>query len=79
MIDPKDMQHCVEAIRHGSRSFYAASKLLPQSVRDPALALYAFCRLADDAVDLQSAKAEAVINLHQRLDLAYSGTPRCPG
>ena len=76
MIDPKDMQHCVEAIRHGSRSFYAASKLLPQSVRDPALALYAFCRLADDAVDLQSAKAEAVINLHQRLDLAYSGTPR---
>lgn len=76
MIDPKDMGHCVEAIRHGSRSFFTASKLLPRSVRDPALALYAFCRLADDAVDLQEAKAEAVLTLHERLDLAYRGTPR---
>ena len=42
-----------EAIRHGSLlSFHAASRLLPARVRDPALALYAFCRLADDAVDL---------------------------
>ncbi|QGX97745.1 phytoene/squalene synthase family protein [Roseovarius faecimaris] len=76
MIDPKDMAHCVEAIRHGSRSFHAASKLLPRSLRDPALALYAFCRLADDAVDLQAAKAEAVLTLHERLDLAYRGAPR---
>lgn len=76
MIDPADMAHCVEAIRHGSRSFYAASRLLPASVRDPALALYAFCRLADDAVDLQTAKADAVLRLHERLDLAYRGTPR---
>ncbi|WP_371227374.1 15-cis-phytoene synthase [Roseovarius sp. 2305UL8-3] len=76
MIDPKDMAHCVEAIRHGSRSFYAASKLLPRQIRDPALALYAFCRLADDAVDLQPAKAEAVLRLHERLDLAYAGRPR---
>lgn len=75
MIDPKDMAHCVEAIRHGSRSFYTASKLLPASVRDPALALYAFCRLADDAVDLHMAKADAVLNLHERLDLAYRGKP----
>ncbi|MEO0752708.1 MAG: phytoene/squalene synthase family protein [Pseudomonadota bacterium] len=75
MIDPKDMAHCVEAIRHGSRSFHAASKLLPRRLRDPALALYAFCRLADDAVDLQMEKAEAVIRLHERLDRAYSGRP----
>lgn len=76
MIDPKDMEHCVEAIRHGSRSFHAASRLLPRSLRDPALALYAFCRLADDAVDLQDAKAGAVLHLHARLDAAYAGRPR---
>lgn len=75
-IAPADMAHCREAIREGSRSFHAASKLLPAKVRDPALALYAFCRLADDAVDLHSEKAEAVLRLHERLDLAYRGIPR---
>ena len=76
MMNPTDLAHCTEAIRDGSRSFHTASKLLPRKVRDPALALYAFCRLADDAVDLHAEKAEAVLSLHERLDLAYHGTPR---
>ncbi|WP_420863970.1 15-cis-phytoene synthase [Algirhabdus cladophorae] len=76
MIAPADLEHCREAIRHGSLSFHAASKLLPASVRDPALALYAFCRLADDAVDLNDEKATAVLSLRDRLDLVYRGTPR---
>jgi len=71
----EDLEHCKEAIRHGSLSFHAASKLLPTKVRDPAIALYAFCRLADDAVDLNAAKASAVLRLQERLDLAYNGTP----
>ena len=71
-----DLAHCRAAIRTGSRSFYAASHLLPPRVRDPALALYAFCRLADDAVDLHTEKAAAVAALRARLDLAYAGTPR---
>jgi len=76
MIAPADLDHCTAAIRHGSRSFHAASKLLPRRLRDPALALYAFCRLADDAVDLQQEKAGAVLSLHERLDRAYRGCPR---
>ncbi len=76
MMRSSDLAHCAEAIRDGSRSFHAASKLLPRKVRDPALALYAFCRLADDAVDLHAEKADAVLRLHERLDLAYRGTPR---
>jgi len=76
MIAPADLDHCTAAIRHGSRSFHAASKLLPRRLRDPALALYAFCRLADDAVDLQQEKAGAVLSLHERLDRAYAGRPR---
>ena len=76
MIDPADMEHCKEAIRHGSLSFHTASRLLPSEVRDPALALYAFCRLADDAVDLHDEKAGAVLSLRDRLDLVYAGRPR---
>lgn len=76
MIDPKDLDHCREAIRHGSLSFHAASRLLPARVRDPSLALYAFCRLADDEVDLSSRKTAAVADLQKRLDLAYAGRPR---
>ncbi len=75
-MTPEDLAICREMIRTGSHSFHAASKLLPSSVRDPALALYAFCRLADDAVDLSNAKPAAVLRLRDRLDLAYAGTPR---
>lgn len=76
MIAPSDMAHCREAIRTGSLSFHAASRLLPPRVRDPALALYAFCRLADDAVDDSDDKAPAVLALRDRLDLVYAGRPR---
>lgn len=76
MIAPADLDHCREAIRTGSLSFHAASRLLPGKVRDPALALYAFCRLADDAVDDSDDKAPAVLALRDRLDLVYAGRPR---
>jgi phytoene synthase len=76
MIAPADLEHCRAAIRHGSLSFHAASKLLPAKVRDPALALYAFCRLADDEVDLKAEKVEAVLRLRDRLDAVYAGRPK---
>ena len=47
-----DLDYCERAIKNGSLSFHAASKLLPRNVRNSCLALYAFCRLADDEVDL---------------------------
>ncbi len=75
MIRADDLEHCQEAIRHGSLSFHAASKLLPAKVRDPALALYAFCRLADDEVDEGDYQAGAVFRLQERLDAAYAGKP----
>ena len=76
MIGAADMAHCRAAIRSGSLSFHAASRLLPPRVRDPALALYAFCRLADDEVDEGHDKTRAVLTLRDRLDLAYRGQPR---
>lgn len=74
-IDPRDLSVCTDMIRHGSLSFHAASRLLPSHVRNPALALYAFCRLADDEVDLKTEKAAAVLRLSERLDKVYAGTP----
>ena len=53
-----------------------ASLLLPRHVREPATALYAFCRLADDLIDLNDAHEEALAELQARLDCAYRGTPR---
>jgi 15-cis-phytoene synthase len=70
-----DLEACRTLIRQGSKSFYAASLLLPPRVRGPAYALYAFCRLSDDAVDGPGARADAVARLRDRLERCYRGTP----
>jgi 15-cis-phytoene synthase len=70
-----DLAACRELLRNGSRTFLAASLLLPRAVHEPACALYAFCRLADDAVDEPTRQADAVARLRERLHLAYAGTP----
>jgi 15-cis-phytoene synthase len=73
--DPSDIAACRTLLKGGSRTFHAASLVLPRKVADPAMALYAFCRLADDAVDLGSNRATAVERLKERLDRAYRGHP----
>ncbi|MBA4287005.1 MAG: phytoene synthase [Xanthomonadaceae bacterium] len=70
-----DLAACRRLLRAGSKSFYAASLLLPTAIRDPACALYAFCRLADDAVDVDGGGLQAVARLRDRLDRICSGTP----
>ena len=62
-------------MRHGSRTFLAASHLLPRAVADPACALYAFCRVADDAVDLGHDSVQAVARLRERLSRIYAQQP----
>lgn len=71
-----DLARCREILRHGSKSFYAASQILPRRVREPASAVYAFCRVADDAVDDAPRDAfEAVEVLRARLDRIYADRP----
>lgn len=72
-----DRTACRSLIRNGSKSFYLASLLLPAKVREPSYALYAFCRLADDAVDGQATGCglAAVARLRARLDAVYDGRP----
>lgn len=75
LASPLDRTQCRALIKTGSRSFFAASLLLPSAMRDPAYALYGFCRLSDDAVDETDACLQAVAHLRHRLDLVYAGTP----
>lgn len=70
-----DIEACRAAIRVGSRTFHAASHLLPLRVREPALALYAFCREADDAIDGSAQPRAALGVLEDRLDRAYRREP----
>ena len=69
-----DLAACAAILREGSKSFDAASRLLPARVRGPATALYAFCRVADDAID-GALDPHALEKLKRRLDLAYRGRP----
>ncbi len=87
----KDLGACRQRLQHGSRTFLAASYLLPRAVRDPACALYAFCRQADDEVDQQVdghhpcaagrpdastlRSDDAVAALRRRLAAVYDGVP----
>lgn len=71
-----DPAACRALMRGGSRTFFAASLLLPARVRAPACALYAFCRLADDAVDDGDQPLAALAGLNARLDAIYAGRPR---
>ena len=71
-----DARACRALMRGGSKTFFAASLLLPARVRAPASALYAFCRLADDEIDLGADPVLAVQGLHARLDALYAGRPQ---
>jgi 15-cis-phytoene synthase len=70
-----DFHACQELMRGGSKTFFAASRLLPSRVRGPAIALYAFCRVADDAIDFSSNRIAALTELNERLRRIYAGDP----
>jgi len=74
-MSPEDIADCRDCLRVGSRSFHAAAYLLPGGFREPASVLYAFCRVADDAVDDGADPAQALADMHRRLDDIYAGRP----
>jgi phytoene synthase len=67
-------QACERLMKTGSHSFFAASRILPKRYQHAATAIYAFCRVADDAVDEmpEGASLDVVMAyLHERLDAIY--------
>jgi phytoene synthase len=72
---PEDLAACRAALVVGSKSFATAARILPRRVRAPATALYAFCRVADDAVDTEADPKASVRRLRERLDAIYINKP----
>ena len=70
-----DIEACRKILDEGSKSFAAASRLLPKRMRAPASAFYAFCRVADDLVDFSDNPGAAVTELAARLDRIYAQQP----
>ncbi|MFN3892353.1 MAG: phytoene/squalene synthase family protein [Beijerinckiaceae bacterium] len=68
-----DAAECLRLLRAGSKSFYAASLLLPRRLRCDVYSLYAFCRIADDEVDLSGGPGASVAILRARLEALYAG------
>ena len=72
-----DLDACVALMRTGSKTFFAASRLLPVRVRASSIALYAFCRVADDMVDGGDMGIDDAMRvLSHRLDRIYAGDPQ---
>ena len=72
----EDRRACRRLLREGSKSFYAASMLLPSRVRDDAGAVYGWCRVADHAVDRTDRPAEALESIRKGLERVYVGRPQ---
>ena len=76
-FDPEyrsDLAACRDMLRGGSRTFFAAARVLPARVARPATALYAFCRLADDLIDCDG-DGGGLAALRERLNAIYAGRP----
>ncbi|MGO4372440.1 phytoene/squalene synthase family protein [Paenibacillus sp. MCAF20] len=71
-----DYRYCEDIIKRNSRSFYFAFLQLPKEKANAVFALYAFCRLADDAVDRSGSREErleALNSLEHELMLFEEG------
>jgi phytoene synthase len=72
----EDFEVCRGLLRAGSKSFSAASLLLPARVRIPATVVYAYCRVADDRIDGCPDASEATVDdLRDRLYRLFLGRP----
>jgi 15-cis-phytoene synthase len=71
----QDVRVCRAILKQGSKSFALASRLLPPRLREPTTVFYAFCRVADDAVDLSPDPARGIDHLHERVARLHAGTP----
>jgi len=78
MAQPGAIQRCLELLARNAKSFHFASHALPRACRAEAAVLYAWCRVADDAIDLAPADArrENLRRLERELDDLYAGRPQ---
>jgi len=78
-LRPDDLMRCERLLREGSRSFHAASRLLPRTMRHSAAVVYGFCRTADDLIDSGHASRWTLVRLRDRISHVYGdGAPVDP-
>ncbi|MFO0550489.1 MAG: phytoene/squalene synthase family protein [Polyangiaceae bacterium] len=71
----EDLAACRAVLRGGSKSFIISSLALPPRVRDPATAVYAFCRTLGDRVGGADGSTAGLADMRERLAAAYAGAP----
>jgi phytoene synthase len=71
------LESCQAIIRKNSKSFSLASRFLPSAQRAATVAIYAWCRRVDDAIDdvPKARAAEALVELEAELDAIEAGNP----
>jgi phytoene synthase len=82
-MTPNDAAQCRQIVRAHARTFWLASRFLPPDKRRAAFALYAFCRVADDMVDVgvmtgTTGVAPLLATYRRQLDDALNGFPSGP-
>lgn len=80
MNDPAAVALAREVLAAKSKSFALAARLLPRAHRDAMAVLYAWCRHADDAIDLapKGDRPAALSRLRAELDAVYAGAAETP-
>lgn len=69
---------CHRIVKHEAKNFYYGFQLLPRNRREAIYAVYAFCRLCDDAVDEPGPidiKKSRLEQYRTQLDAAAAGSP----
>ena len=70
-----DFEFLEDIIRKNSASFYKSFRKLPKEKAQAVFAVYAFCRLLDDTVDLEMSP-EALERHRIRFEEVVSGVPQ---
>ncbi|SNX84613.1 probable Bifunctional lycopene cyclase/phytoene synthase [Melanopsichium pennsylvanicum] len=77
-VEPRDLEASLKVLSAASKSFNAASLLLPWDLRTDLGCLYAFCRVADDLVDDEAegldAKSRNLEVIRAIVDAIYAHT-----
>ncbi|MGQ9511329.1 MAG: phytoene/squalene synthase family protein [Thermaceae bacterium] len=67
-----------QVIRRHSATFHLASRFFRPKARKAAWAVYAACRLGDDAVDESPTPRESLEDWWKGVERSYAGRPLCP-
>jgi phytoene synthase len=64
-----------ETTQRYAKTFYFASRFLPREKKEAAYAVYAICRISDEAVDSQrTTHSDNLVKTRENIELAYSDT-----